>query len=401
MGDKIRFTCECGKKLVAPAAAAGKTARCIACQRVVKIPDPTSSELVEDTELGFAPTNDFPPVANSPRVPSAASSPPRANPLSPITPPPPLPPGMPPLPGSRSPLSPLVPPPIPSRMPAGNIQSILDEESARNVVAAPTTPCPHCGSPMPSHAVVCLACGFSIRSGKVSGVAPTTDAEKKPTSPLSWLSRTWTHGTNNGSNRSLRFTFILIGVGVVVFLLGLKEWRLASASTEVPETISLQKLIDRGPDGNANIVLTNFQLCMHFVKGFKTIGGVKADDVWTKVWVPVVPRTGGIGGLFRATDPDNFKAIIYSEHVKNEPEMAQVLNVPQLHGLVVNRIASLETKEREILLQHYHGVDFDRCLIIEEGRAPKSSALIFLFLGGGALMVVAGGLLLARRFLFK
>jgi hypothetical protein len=280
------------------------------------------------------------------------------------------------------------------------VQSIWDEEAARRDEPPATMPCPKCGAKMPSHAVLCLECGFSIRTGTTRTLGSASAAEQKPASPLKWLSRTWERGTNKGSIGSLRWAILLVAFGIGLFVYGVRESLLTAASSQTPETISLQKLVDCGPGGNANIILTEFQLCNNFVRAYKTVGGVDAGGAWTKVWVPAVPRQG-ILGFLREVPGNNIHAIIYSTHVGNENDLHRVLDVPQLHGLVVNRITSLSSKEKEILQNRYTGIDFDRCLIIEEGRIPTSSAAIFGLLGGGGLLFCAGGFLLARRFLFS
>jgi hypothetical protein len=99
-----------------------------------------------------------------------------------------------------------------------------------------------------------------------------------------------------------------------------------------------------------------------------------------------------------APPSQNVQALIYSTHVQNQAEITK-LTVPRLRGLVTNRISSLGSEERKFLKQGYPSIDFDRCLIIEEGREPKGSQLIALNLGGGAGLIVVGGVLVARRFL--
>lgn len=42
--DKIRFSCACGRRLVAPVAVAGKRARCPACKKVLQVPPPLPGE---------------------------------------------------------------------------------------------------------------------------------------------------------------------------------------------------------------------------------------------------------------------------------------------------------------------------------------------------------------------
>lgn len=42
--------------------------------------------------------------------------------------------------------------------------------------------------------------------------------------------------------------------------------------------------------------------------------------------------------------------------------------------------------------ESYPGVDFDKCLIIEEGRKPAGAGKVFAFLAGGLVLLFAGGI---------
>jgi hypothetical protein len=84
--------------------------------------------------------------------------------------------------------------------------------------------------------------------------------------------------------------------------------------------------------------------------------------------------------------------------VSNENELIQKLAVPQLRGMVTNQIKSLNAKERELLQKHYPGINFDRCLIIDEGREPTSSGLIALYLAGGGGLILFGLAMTAKRY---
>src|SRR5262245_45933377 len=96
--------------------------------------------------------------------------------------------------------------------------------------------------------------------------------------------------------------FILVGGGIALVVMGYQEKGLAKASSAAPETMSLEKLIARGPAGNPNVILTDFSTCENFVIE-------KKKGRWQAVWLPIVPKTGpgATGG-----SPTSFKAIIYS-----------------------------------------------------------------------------------------
>jgi hypothetical protein len=103
---------------------------------------------------------------------------------------------------------------------------------------------------------------------------------------------------------------------------GIKGKRLADASSQQPETISLKNLVARGPEGNPNIILTDYQLCDNFVYAANKVVGIQEVGSWTKVWVPIVPRTAALARLFGGAQPaKDIQALIYSTHVGNQAEL--------------------------------------------------------------------------------
>jgi hypothetical protein len=373
MAVKIKFACACGKKLAADASAAGRKAKCPACGQAVQVPQP-SPELATEHDLGLAPIDDLPNELS----PRAAAGQPSRPPVRP----------------TASPLVPVssTPPPLPGT--AGQaVKSIWNEEEDYRMQALPETPCPNCGAAMASHAVVCMACGYNRQMKTIttagtlaSGATLAPTATRKRSSPFGWLSRP----RQDRRIGSLRLPIVLAVIGGMVFFLGISEKKLADASSQQPEQISLSKLVERGPEGNANIILTDYKICPDYICERKTMGGQPVGD-WTKVWVPIVrPNLLGLGAAAQVAAGNEIHAIIFSTHVSNEGELIAKLGRPPLHGLVTNRIKSLSTKEKDLLKQHYFGIDCDRCLIIDEGRTPTSSELITLYLGSGGLLLLAG-----------
>jgi hypothetical protein len=180
-----------------------------------------------------------------------------------------------------------------------------------------------------------------------------------------------------------RLIIVLAVIGCALMFVGGVEWRLGRGASSTPERISLAKLIARGPEGNPNIILTDFQLS----DGDYVIQ--KKNGAWEGVYVPVVPagqpQPGGAPG--RPGAP--IKAVIFSLNVHSEAEVNTVLGKRELPALVTNRTRSLGSDEYNLLKQSYGGaIDLDHCLIIQEGRTPMSGAVISLLFGGGLLLVL-------------
>jgi len=180
----------------------------------------------------------------------------------------------------------------------------------------------------------------------------------------------------------------LVGGGVLCYL-GYQEWSLAATANATPEEITLKKLIERGPDGNPNVIITDFVLGNNFVTSSRR-------GRWTKVWVPVVPREDIEELKGEGVKVESIRAILCSTKVRTAEEIQTRLNQPKVPGMVINKIASLGSKEKELLKTSYTNVDFDRCLIIEEGREPADVMKLSLYFGGGAACILVGAFLLLR-----
>jgi hypothetical protein len=171
----------------------------------------------------------------------------------------------------------------------------------------------------------------------------------------------------------------VVFVGVVLMVVGFMEQGVAAKASKVPEEITLKNLIARGPDGNPNILLTDFQLCENYV--YKTKNGI-----WQSAWVPAVPRDGlGQGGR-----PNVIQALIFTINARDPNSLYQLCGQPKLRALVINKIVSLGGEEKRLLEQSYPGTDFGRCLIIQEGREPAGPVKLLLMVGGGSVVALAG-----------
>ncbi len=175
-------------------------------------------------------------------------------------------------------------------------------------------------------------------------------------------------------------------LGGMLLFVGFHEWQLGSAASAQPEDLTLQQLIARGPQGNPNVRLRDFMLGDNFAYFTDDTG-----TYWKRVLVPAVPPTMGEQSAHVLIP----KVIVKTTHVANENQLDALHARTQLEGLVVNRIESLGKDERDLLIQDYPGIDFERCIIFEVGRKPSDGTMIFLMGAGGlALLLGGGGLLL-------
>ena len=185
-------------------------------------------------------------------------------------------------------------------------------------------------------------------------------------------------GTGGGIRvNGLNILLVIIGVAMVGE--GLRELRLGWQAKLTPQAITCSQLIHSGYGDNAYVHMTNFH--MH-LESFVRKGQPGNPFSYETVWVPC--------------DPDNEKLasvqlIVKSSQVHNPKELKDLSNDSFIEGLIVNKIDSLNDKERAILQGHYGTFDVNNCLILEDQRTPKSAGIALVPLIGG-LIVIAGAL---------
>jgi hypothetical protein len=163
----LKVTCACGKKLVAGDHLAGKRTKCPHCGAVLTIPTEATDKTQTAEEMAAAivaagPPNPI-PAPNQP-APSEA---------------------VPPAPDTEYALSSAVwvapaaaPAPSPPKEEYG-LQAAAPRAVVTPFVAAPAestaNTCPECGNTLAENAVLCVSCGFDLRSGRKLGTRSLED----------------------------------------------------------------------------------------------------------------------------------------------------------------------------------------------------------------------------------
>lgn len=182
----------------------------------------------------------------------------------------------------------------------------------------------------------------------------------------------------------LRF-LLTIGIGLPVLgglfiWYGFKERDIARASSATPESISLSKLIARGPEGNANIILTDYvAIHPHVVQRGRR-------GSYSGTWVPVVPKDAPAAEAGGAVP----KVFVFSDKVRNPDGAYQQLSNPQLPGMVSNTIMTPNSGAMSDLEEQFPRTDFSTCIFIHEGREPASEEKFALMIIGGIVAILIG-----------
>jgi hypothetical protein len=191
-----------------------------------------------------------------------------------------------------------------------------------------------------------------------------------------------------GLRHGLMF-FTLAGAGACAYFRG-NEYLLSARSSAEPEEISLRDLIQRGPQGNPNIILKDFAVENYLHE--KKLLSAK----WPKVWVPVVPADEA---EVAADQRSPIYVFLYGENVSGEQDARQRFDRPRFRGLVDSEARQPSILGTLLLNSHYRLTDRDKSMIIVEGKEPASVLKLGLYGFGLVLLVglTAGIWYLARK----
>jgi hypothetical protein len=181
-----------------------------------------------------------------------------------------------------------------------------------------------------------------------------------------------------------RLGIALIVIGCILGYFTFREGQLASTASAKPEEISLKALVARGPEGNAHIILKDY---VAFPQSAVVWSKEDTPNTYTHVFIPIAPPDAT---RVEGKPPPKLDALIKSFKAHSDQAVAQLASQPTIKGMVINRIESLGKKDRELLQQDFPATDFNRCLIVQDGREPSGYALILL-MGAGTLVLIAGG----------
>lgn len=87
----------------------------------------------------------------------------------------------------------------------------------------------------------------------------------------------------------------------------------------------------------------------------------------------------------------NISVIVKTRRFKTIGQIPEeIAEESSVKGLVINRIESLDDEERKLLHENFPQVDFEKVLIVEDGRRPASLFKSAGMIGGGALISLIG-----------
>jgi hypothetical protein len=206
-----------------------------------------------------------------------------------------------------------------------------------------------------------------------------------------------------------RAVWVVLVLGVIAIGYSLVEMRLALGASEKPQRLTLAQLAANGPGDNAHVVLTDFALCDGYVCLVKvgryerlTDGTDTKNRRWEGVFVPVVPLSPEVQQQQgRGAAPANVRVLLLSYTVHGEADLDRLGAQPEVRGMVINSIKSLDGKTESLLREMYPGTDFSTCLIFQEKRKPTATMASLLLVLLGTCLTVGSALLLVVRHVYR
>lgn len=200
---------------------------------------------------------------------------------------------------------------------------------------------------------------------------------------------------------------ILVMIGLLVRGVSLSDRKQIDAFGETPERITLQALIERGPRGPKNVIITDFVPCENYVivKRVPTqYGQPVSDGVVERCYVPLAPRTAGPGGFVDAR-PLRVHVVVHCPLGDDSADTIQRCSGPELRGLVEGTVTDLSPGTKRLLAEQYPHTDQMKCVVVTEGAAvvPVAPPSVTRRVGGWAIgfgcvfLGVAAVLRLERR----
>jgi hypothetical protein len=202
---------------------------------------------------------------------------------------------------------------------------------------------------------------------------------------------------------------LIIGGGVLAWF-GFQEMLLNSGSSSKAVVVDLAELESgRTPEDNHLKIGEHLAVYPGCVYSYSANSKYESVTPTTRIqycYYPVISnshpflravdevqqRHGGIENVPEEEFPtiDDFALLVKTRRFQTLGDIPDgFVNEPQLQGMVVNQVTSLDSDEKQLLLESFPNADLDKVVILEDGRAPsplKSYGMTF----GGVLLIVVG-----------
>ena len=198
----------------------------------------------------------------------------------------------------------------------------------------------------------------------------------------------------------LRIKLAAVFGGLVLAYFGIQEFRVSHGGSSEPTSTELAT-IEKGSAPANNHVEIGPHYAIYGGSVYQYTQGKydhSAPGSSTKVSYCYYPIISGEHPFIQAVmneeeDPQfgDIAVIVKTHRFKTIGQIPEeIVEESSVKGLVVNRIESLDKEERKLLHENFPQVDFEKVLIVEDGRRPASLLKSAGMVGGGALISLIG-----------
>jgi hypothetical protein len=208
-------------------------------------------------------------------------------------------------------------------------------------------------------------------------------------------------------------TLMVFCCGGASIFYGWSEYRLGAKSTPDPVDVDLAKLEQGEKVDNNHLKIGKHYGCywgsVYSYK--KSKFSLRKPDASTKIeyaFYPIVSSSNPdvqaldallkkYGDLNKVPDdvdipvPTHFVVLVKTTRFKTVGGIPDdIKSEPSIQGLVINEVSSLTSEEKKLIKDSFPNIDFNKVLILEDGRKPSSTAKAVVFMVIGAAILVGG-----------
>ena len=204
--------------------------------------------------------------------------------------------------------------------------------------------------------------------------------------------------------------FIILGGGFLS-VNGYQEYIVSSKTKNTPSATKLVDIEKGNKITNNYLILDEhwafYSSCVYYYKTSKYDKEVKDSSTVEYAYYPALSiehpyiiqlgkleeKYGDLSKVPEGQFPklENIDVLIKTEKFKTVGDIPAYIDTKKnMTGLVINSINSLNDDEKRLIQESFPKVNFNKVVIIEEGREPSSTTSSFAMMGGGVFIIFIG-----------
>ena len=200
-----------------------------------------------------------------------------------------------------------------------------------------------------------------------------------------------------------RLKIALLFGGIMLAYFGIQEARVSSGTTMEPVKVELAELENGTTPTNGHVLVgghvADYAGCVYEYE--------EETQKVTHAYYPIIsddhPFFEKLGKLYEKYPDineapesefpqiDDFRVLVKTKRFKTQNAIPDGLgDESKLQGLVINLVESISREEKKMIQESFPALNFDKVLIVQEGRKPSSQMVSLGMIGGGGLLSLLG-----------